>query len=44
MRPIEYLNLEEREKAFIIACIQIRIEAEEKAEKKAERGAKRGKH
>lgn len=44
MRPSEYLNLERREKAFIIACIQIRIEAEKEAEKKAERGAKRGKH
>ena len=44
MRPSQYLNLDRREKAFIMACIQIRIEAEEKAEKKAERGAKRGKY
>jgi hypothetical protein len=33
--------MEENEKAFIIAAIQIRVKTEEKERKKAERGAKR---
>jgi hypothetical protein len=34
--------MEEEEKAFIIACIDIRIEHEKKEKKEAERKAKKG--
>jgi len=41
IRPSEWDGMEENEKAFIIAAIQIRVKTEEKERKKAERGAKR---
>lgn len=31
--PSEFLRLERQDKAFVIAAIQLRVEAEEKAEK-----------
>ena len=34
--------MEENEKAFIVAAIQIKIDAEKKERKKAEREAKKG--
>jgi hypothetical protein len=34
--------MDEQEKAFMIACIQIRIENEKKEKKEAERKAKKG--
>ena len=41
--PSEYLALPRLEKAFIIASIQVKIEAEKKAQKEAERKGKKGK-
>lgn len=38
MRPTEYLALDRQERAFIIACIDIKIDQEEKALKKAGKG------
>ena len=42
MRPAVFLNMDEREKAFVIACIDLRIEAEKKAQKKAKKTSKKG--
>lgn len=41
IRPMEWLDMEEEEKAFIIASIEIRGKAEEEERKKAEREARR---
>ncbi|WP_185807758.1 hypothetical protein [Lysinibacillus telephonicus] len=38
--PSQYLNLPRLEKAFVIASIQVKIEAEKKARKEAERKGK----
>lgn len=43
IRPCEWLDMDEQEKAFIIASIQIRIEKEKKEQKEIERKSKRGK-
>lgn len=42
--PSQYINLSQRERAFIIASIQIKIEEEKKAQKKAEAKARARKH
>ncbi|MBD5089359.1 MAG: hypothetical protein HDT30_11225 [Clostridiales bacterium] len=42
IRPSEWCAMETNERAFIIAAIQIKIEAEKKERKKAERSAKKG--
>ncbi|WP_176481821.1 hypothetical protein [Paucisalibacillus globulus] len=39
--PSQYLNLPKLEKAFIIASIQVKIDAEKKSEQKAKQNAKR---
>ncbi|QBK27216.1 hypothetical protein DKZ56_13340 [Ureibacillus thermophilus] len=41
--PSQYLALDRYEKAFIIASIQVKIEAEKEARKEAERKSKGGK-
>jgi len=41
--PSQYLSLPRTEKAFVIASIQVKIEAEKKAQKEAERKGKKGK-
>jgi len=38
--PSEFDNLPKYEKAFVIAAVQIKIEADKKSEKEAKRGAK----
>ena len=43
MLPSQYLALEESEKAFIIACIDIKAEHDRKEEQKLERKASKGK-
>ena len=40
IRPSEWIEMEESEKSFIIASINIVIEAEKEEEKKAERKAR----
>lgn len=41
MLPSVFVSMSEEEKAFIIAAIDIRVEAEKKQQKEAERKAKR---
>jgi len=41
MLPSEYIKLSDEEKAFIIACIQIKAEREEKERKDLERKTKK---
>lgn len=41
MLPNDYLNLDSQEKAFVIASIQIKQEAEAEQEKKMKRKSKR---
>ncbi len=41
MRPKEFLALDKKEKAFIIAAIQIKAENEPKEPRKAKKGKKR---
>ena len=36
MLPSVFLNLDEQEKAFVVASIKVRIDAEKEAQKKAE--------
>lgn len=33
--PSQYINLNQKERAFVIACIQIKIEEEKKSQAKA---------
>lgn len=40
MRPSEFVSLDRREKAFIMAAIDVRIEEEKKTAKKAQEGVK----
>ena len=42
IRPMEWIDMEDDEKAFIIASINIVIEKEKEERKKAERQAKKG--
>lgn len=42
MLPSQFCELDPQEKAFVVACINIKTEAEEKAAKKA-RGRRKGK-
>ncbi len=42
IRPSEWVEMEENEKAFIIAAIDEKQKADEKARKEAERKANRG--
>ncbi|WP_339260984.1 hypothetical protein [Lysinibacillus sp. FSL K6-3209] len=39
--PSEFDNLPKYEKAFVIAAVQIKMDADKKAEKEAKRGGKR---
>ncbi len=41
IRPSEWVNMDENEKAFIIAAIDEKVKEEEKKRKEAERQAKR---
>jgi len=41
MLPSEFLKLDRREKAFIVAAIQIKIEEDKKKEKELERLSRR---
>ncbi|MBP8311610.1 hypothetical protein J4G49_02710 [Clostridium neonatale] len=41
--PSEFVNMSNEEQAFIIACIDIKIEDDKKKAKEAERKSKRGK-
>jgi len=41
MLPSQFLELEENEKAFVIASIQLKIEADKKAKKETEKKAKK---
>lgn len=41
--PSEYLNLPNEEKAFVIASVQMKIDAEKKQQKEAERKRSKGK-
>lgn len=43
MLPSTFLNLPRLERAFLIASVQTKIDAEKKAQKEAERKAKKGK-
>nr|DAU10369.1 MAG TPA: hypothetical protein [Caudoviricetes sp.] len=43
MLPSQYISLDENEKAFIIAAIQIKIDAEKKKAKEMERKSKKKK-
>lgn len=40
MLPSQYLALDRYEKAFVIASIQVKIDAEKKAEKKVKKAGK----
>jgi len=41
--PSQYLALPRTEKAFVIAAIKVKIEAEKKAEKEAKKAGRKGK-
>ena len=41
IRPSEWLDMEEEEKAFIIASVEIRVKKEKEETQKAEREARR---
>ena len=41
--PSQWMNLTQREKAFIMACIQIKLEEEKKAKAKAALNARKSK-
>lgn len=41
MLPSQYMNLDEEEKAFVIAAIQIKIENDRKKQKELERKSKK---
>jgi len=41
MLPSQFMELDEHEKAFVIAAIQIKIDTEKKRAKEAERKSKR---
>lgn len=36
--PKDFVAMDEKEKAFVIACIDIKVENEKRAQEKAERG------
>lgn len=41
MLPSQYMNLDQEEKAFVIAAIQIKIESDKKRQNEMERKAKK---
>lgn len=41
--PSQYINLNRKERAFIIACIKLKIEEEKKADKKSKSSASKAK-
>ncbi len=41
MLPSQYMNLDDEEKAFVIAAIQVKIESDKKKQKEMERKAKK---
>ena len=42
IKPSEFMEMDEYEKAFVIACIDIRCEAEEKQAKEMDKKTKKG--
>jgi len=43
MRPSEWIEMNDEEKAFIMAAIDIKVENDKKQQKKAERQGRKGK-